>query len=96
MKEKIKIPLIEKNILKFFINHQHPESLIGDFEEMYCEVRNDRGSIVARLWLWIQIFLSIPTFFNNSFYWSLAMIGNYVKIGLRNIKKNKVYSFINI
>ncbi len=96
MNNSIKIPFIEKCILRFLINHNHPNSLLGDFEEMYCEVRKESGFIVARFWLWIQIFLTIPTFFSNSFYWSFAMIGNYIKIGLRNIKKNKIYSFINI
>ncbi len=29
-------------------------------------------------------------------YWSGAMITHYLKIAMRNLKKQKVYSFINI
>jgi putative ABC transport system permease protein len=70
--------------------------LLGDFEEMYSKVRKNSGFFAARFWLWGRIFLAIPTFFKNSFYWSFIMVGNYIKVGLRNIKKNKAYSFINI
>jgi putative ABC transport system permease protein len=71
-------------------------SLIGDFEEEYGE-RAEAGSLFrARLWIWKQVLFSLPAFFNNSLYWSLIMIRNYLKVALRTLRRHKAYSFINI
>ncbi|MGD8540172.1 MAG: ABC transporter permease, partial [Candidatus Aminicenantes bacterium] len=70
--------------------------LIGDFEEIYSEIVQEKGTFSASLWYWGQILKSMPSFVSNSLYWSVAMIKNYLKIILRNIRKHKGYSFINI
>lgn len=70
--------------------------LIGDFEEIYSEIVADKGVFLACLWYWTQILRSMPSFVSNSMYWSVAMVKNYLKIILRNIRKHKGYSFINI
>jgi len=70
--------------------------LIGDFEEIYSEIVQERGMFSASLWYWGQILRSMPSFVSNSLYWSVAMIKNYLKIISRNIRKHKGYSFINI
>lgn len=71
-------------------------SLMGDFEEEYNAIAADRGWARAKLWYWKQIFQSIPAFIINTIYWSKEMLKNYLKIALRNIKRHKAYSFINI
>lgn len=93
---KIKPPLIGKWLLSFFLNYRHPQTVLADFEEVYHEIARTRGVFTARLWYWFQVALTIPSFVNNSFYWSIAMFENYLKIALRNLKKHKVYSLINI
>jgi putative ABC transport system permease protein len=70
--------------------------LIGDFEEIYSEVLAEKGGFAASLWYWGQIVKSLPSFISNSLYWSVAMLKNYLKVILRNIRKHKGYSFINI
>jgi putative ABC transport system permease protein len=70
--------------------------LIGDFEEIYSEIASERGRFSASLWYWGQIVKSMPSFISNSMYWSVAMLKNYLKVILRNIRKHKGYSFINI
>jgi len=70
--------------------------LIGDFEEIYSEIVTEKGDFAASLWYWGQIVRSIPSFISNSLYWSVAMLKNYLKVILRNIRKHKGYSFINI
>ncbi len=70
--------------------------LIGDFEEIYSEIIAERGVFSASLWYWGQIVKSMPSFISNSMYWSVAMLKNYLKVILRNIRKHKGYSFINI
>jgi putative ABC transport system permease protein len=71
-------------------------SLLGDFEEEYHEMVKEIGTAKARSWFWMQAFRSIPSFMKHKLYWSIQMFKNYVKIALRNIKRHKGHSFINI
>lgn len=87
-------------ILEFFLKNVIPfedqENLAGDFEEMYERISGKSGKVAALLWYAFQIIKLIPSYFKNYTYWSLAMIKNYLKIAFRNIRRRKVYSFINI
>jgi len=69
---------------------------VGDFQEEYHEFYRSAGSFKANLWYWKQIAKSVPSFIRNKIHWSLIMIHNYLKIALRNLKRHKGYSFINI
>ncbi|MFC1725120.1 ABC transporter permease [candidate division KSB1 bacterium] len=77
-----------------------PESessfLLGDYEEEFNYILERKGAFKARLWYWILILESMPGFILNSIYRSAAMIKNYLKTAIRNMKKNKLSSFINI
>jgi len=87
-------------ILEFFlkqvISFENEENLFGDFEEMFDRISQSKGTFKAILWYAFQILKLIPSYFRNYIYWSLTMLKNYLKIALRNIKKSKTYSFINI
>ena len=83
-------------ILKSILNHNHPETMIGDFEEIYHEIAHKKSTFRAKLWFWLQILLTLPSFVKNSVYWGITMFANYLKVALRVIKKNKFFSFINI
>jgi predicted permease len=79
-----------------FLGKSDHYTLIGDFEEIYTEIAKEKGIFSAFIWYWSQIIKSIPSFISNSVYWSVQMIKNYLKIALRNIRRHKGYSFINI
>jgi len=64
--------------------------------EVYCDLSASRGRGVAWLWCLGQLFRSLPDLISNSVYWSVEMFKNYMKITLRNLKKYKFYSVINI
>ena len=69
---------------------------LGDFEEFYNEVADEKGVFLARSWYWWQIIKMTPAKILNDIYWSFEMIKNYLKVALRIIRRNKVYSVINI
>jgi len=95
-KRKYKSPKIEKYILSLLLDCTHPETLIADHEEMYYEMVEKRNILFAKFWLWFQILFAVPSFIKNLIVWSFIMFANYFKIALRNIKRQKFYSFINI
>jgi putative ABC transport system permease protein len=68
----------------------------GDFTEMFGNMVQADGAVRARIWCWSEVICSLPGFINNSIYWGIAMLRNYVKVALRNIARQKGYSFINI
>lgn len=71
-------------------------SLIDDLEEEYSKRLLDHGKTYSRLWYWFQTFRAIPFILLYSLYRNMVMTKNYAIIALRNIKKHKVFSFINI
>jgi len=71
-------------------------SIAGDLEEEYQTIAGERGIVAAWFWYLWQILILIPTFILSSFYWSREMIKNYLMIALRNIRRHKIFSFINI
>ncbi len=87
-------------LAEWILRHIYPDrgafTSLGDFREEYLEVYQSSGPFKANLWYWKQMAKSIPHFVRNKSHWSIVMIQNYLKITLRNIKKHKGYSFINI
>jgi putative ABC transport system permease protein len=71
-------------------------SLLDDLEEEFSKKSSDRGKTFSRLWYWFQAFRAIPSILFYSLYRNFIMTKNYALIALRNIRKHKVFSFINI
>ncbi|MBN1272856.1 MAG: ABC transporter permease [Candidatus Aminicenantes bacterium] len=86
----------EKTVLRLLLNHKHPETIMGDFEEIFHDIARKKGFFRAKVWIWIQILLSVPSFVKNSLFWSLEMITHHIKIAARVFKKHKVFSFLNL
>ena len=87
---------IAEQILKRIYPDKGFYTALGDFGEVYNTIRQESGLLRANLWYWLQIIKSVPSVIRNLLYWRKAMFKNYIKIALRNIKKYKVYSLINI
>jgi putative ABC transport system permease protein len=68
----------------------------GDFEEEFSGIFEEGGRFHAVVWYIIQVMIYLPSFFKTSAYWSLVMFKNYLKVALRNLRKQKAYSIINI
>ncbi len=89
-------PYFAVKFLKLVSDQSYHSSVIGDVEEIYSDRIESDGWISARMWIWRQVFSSFPVFLSNSIYRSLIMFRNYLKVILRNLRKNKAYSLINI
>ncbi|MCP4724172.1 MAG: FtsX-like permease family protein [bacterium] len=83
-------------ILRLFIERRMAASLKWNFEEIYNDHYIKKGRMAALKWFWGHFFSSLPAIINRSIYWSAVMFKNYLKIALRNIKRSKGYTFINV
>lgn len=93
---KNKPPKIAKRFLQYLLLNENKQTVIGDFEEIYQEIRKEKGWFLAQTWYWWQIFYSLPSFISRTFYWSIFMFLTHLKIAIRNLKRQKLFSFINI
>ncbi|MFX0209101.1 MAG: ABC transporter permease, partial [Candidatus Hodarchaeota archaeon] len=96
MREKNKPPKLLELLLRMISKPEERFSVLGDFEEIFSEIAVEKGILKALLWYGSQIVKSIPIISINYFYWRYTMLRNYFKIAIRNIKKYKGYSFINV
>lgn len=85
-----------KFVLWLFLDDTDYDQAIGDFEESYLYRIQSHNKIKAQVWFWSMLLKSLPQFVWDSVYWRGVMIQNYFKIALRVIKKQKLYSFLNI
>lgn len=89
-------PKIAESLMILFLLRRNLSVVLGDFEEIFCDILESKGKRTAQLWYWFQILKSFPGFVISTWYWSFVMFSNYVKITLRNIKRHKAFSIINI
>lgn len=89
-------PVLREKILRWILPSDEVEALLGDFEEIYEEIWKKKGRSAARRWYWIQILRLLPSSFTNMIYWSGEMLKNYLKVAFRNIKRNKIFSLVNL
>jgi len=94
--KKQKLSRLGNLILRLFLNGEDFYQLSGDLEESYRMNSREKGPAAARMWYWLQLLKSLPTFIDSSIKRSITMFKNNLKIALRNIIKYKGYSFINI
>jgi putative ABC transport system permease protein len=83
-------------LLGRIISSRRNYGLFGDIEEMYHVVLEERGRFRARLWLGMQILRTIPHAVYNWLYWGFVMFTNSYKVTVRNFRRQKLYSFINL
>jgi putative ABC transport system permease protein len=94
--KKCRIPRSVRWILRFLQHYNREFSLTGDCCEEFKYISQLKGRWRALFWIWGQILCAIPSSLKRSFLIGGAMFFNYLKITIRNIKRHKVLSFINI
>ncbi|MFC1563408.1 ABC transporter permease [candidate division KSB1 bacterium] len=95
-KERTKPPMFYRWLFEGFLSPFDRRTAPVDLEEEFFLVTEEEGLKKALKWYRRQVLRSVPLFLLNLLYWSIAMFKNYLKIALRNIKKQKGFSFINL
>jgi predicted permease len=95
-KDYVRPPKFIEKLFTLFLPADERWEKTGDLAEEFQVKVAEKGSALARLWYWGQVFKVLPLLIKNSIYWSLIMFRNYFVIALRNLLKHKGYSFINI
>jgi putative ABC transport system permease protein len=88
-------PHLVERLLKRFFPDEGILTTIGDLEEVYRSIAEERGRAKARLWYRMQAFKSILSYFKHQFVWSIVMFKNYLVFSSRLIKREKFHYFLN-
>ena len=89
-------PRIAEKLLNWMSLYEEDFLWTGDMHEEFREKAKREGLQKAHLWYIFQVFKSIPPYINYSIFWSLVMIKNYLVTAVRNFKRQKGYSFLNL
>jgi putative ABC transport system permease protein len=89
-------PKLGQKVLALLSHYETEYSVSGDCGEEFEEREREKGRSRALLWYWGQVAFSLAAYSRISTSIGVAMIKNYMKITWRNIRNNKIYSFINI
>ncbi len=96
MKDAGAPPRLAVRLLDLFSGWQDDYGAAGDFEEFYRALLAESGARRARRACWRQVRAAFPGYLKNVFVWSAVMLKQYFTIALRNIRRHKGYSLINI
>lgn len=93
---KIRPPRLAAWLLERTANRDEISAIVGDFTEEFREAVETRGIFRARLDFWRLVAVSLPSFLRDSATGSLDMLKNYLMVAVRNLRRHKGFSFINI
>ena len=89
-------PRLAKSLLNMLLRGPDRQAVIGDFEEAYRERLLDQGRRIAGLWYWGHALRSIPLAVLNRSLWGWDMFSHHLKVAFRNMRRQKVYTVVNI
>jgi putative ABC transport system permease protein len=96
MEKEVRPPRLPRRILKLFLTSEEKSTILTDLDEYFHEIAKGKSRFISRCWYWRQILGSILSFAKRSVSWEGVMLKNYIKVALRNMKRQKGYSLINI
>ena len=89
-------PRLAKWIIKRLSYYEKEHALADAIEADYFDTRTRYGAVLSWIWYWSCTVQILFQYLKLSLLWSMIMFRNYLKISLRNMRKHKVYSIINI
>lgn len=96
MNKNIRPPKLAVWLNRLLLNENEFDNRLNEYEEVFNQILKGQSKIKAVSWYWSQTLKSIPDLIINRMLWGAAMLSNYFKIAVRNIRKHKGYSLINI
>ena len=91
-----KLPFLAQLLLKIITFRDEDFFLLREFDEEFNDIFNFQGIKKARMWYWLQLLKSGPSILITSLSWKISMLTYYIKISFRNLKRNRIYSLINL
>ncbi|MGD8540351.1 MAG: ABC transporter permease, partial [Candidatus Aminicenantes bacterium] len=88
-------PRLTEKLLKRVFPDNGSYTTIGDLEEVYHSIAEEKSSRKARLWYRTQAFKSILSYAKNQSLWSIVMFKNYLVFTSRLIRRDKFHYFLN-
>ena len=89
-------PALATMILSRLMDRRTAEGALGDLEERYRTHAAHDGPTRARCFYWSQVAAAVPGAIGNLVYWNTVMLGNTLTVAMRNMKRHKVFSAINV
>jgi putative ABC transport system permease protein len=89
-------PLLPRTLLRLLLKGEELTEFSGDINEIYRQLTENKALWRAKTWYGMRVLESVPRLIMDIFLWRVIMLQNYLKIALRNIRKHKGYSLINI
>ncbi|MCP4724219.1 MAG: hypothetical protein GY863_04250, partial [bacterium] len=90
------LPVIGERLLSRLIHEPEKKYLLGDHEEIYNDLHKAKNGVYAYFWFWFQVTKIVLEFITGKLLRDTAMLINYLKTAVRNIRKHKGFSIINI
>ncbi|MBN1273246.1 MAG: ABC transporter permease [Candidatus Aminicenantes bacterium] len=94
--QKKRPPCIARWIISRLSQYEKEHALADAMETDYLDIRDQHGAFLSWIWYWFYAIGILFHYIKFSLLWSMIMFKNYLKIALRNMRKHKVYSFINV
>lgn len=89
-------PLLPRLLIRLALGGEELQEFDSDLMEIYQQMTAGESILKAKIWYSLRVFESIPGLVLDNIKWRSTMITNYLKIALRNFRRHKGYSFINI
>jgi putative ABC transport system permease protein len=97
MEKRLKsLPRFPAWIISLLAFYEREHALAGAVEADYFDIRARYGATLSWMWCWFCIVGILFHYIKLNILWSMIMFKNYLKITLRNMRRHKVYSIINI
>lgn len=94
--KKTQPPRTARRILAALRLYEDEFATTGDFDEEHLRITAEKGKFLAHLWYWTQVVYLIPAHIKSCIALRKAMFKHHVIVAIRNIKRNKGHSFINV
>lgn len=96
IRPNLRPPLTARKLLAFFKSYDEEYALSIELEKEFQILVQEKGRFRASIWYWVQLLHAVFVYLRRLFRSGAAMLLNYLKVTLRQIKRHKIYSLINI